>query len=69
MPNNRILTQKLYYNYSYQSPKYTIIGYLDPLGPISLKSPGLLGSDEHWKRGREPTEEQTDWQVEISTNS
>ena len=32
VPNNRILTQNLYYNYYYPKPKYLIVGYLDPLG-------------------------------------
>ena len=30
VPNNQILTQNLYYNYYYQSPKYPVIGYMDP---------------------------------------
>ena len=30
VPNNRILTQNLYYNYYYPKPKYLNIGYLDP---------------------------------------
>ena len=30
VPNNHILTPKLYHNYSYQSPMYLILGYLDP---------------------------------------
>ena len=32
VPNDRILTQNLYYNYYYPKLKYLIIGYLDPLG-------------------------------------
>ena len=30
LPNNHILTQNLYYNYYYPTPKYLIIGYMDP---------------------------------------
>ena len=32
VPNNRMLTQTLYYNYYEPKPKYLIIGYLDRLG-------------------------------------
>ena len=32
VPNSHILTQNLYYNYYYPSPRYLIIGYMDPLG-------------------------------------
>ena len=32
VPNNHILTQNLYYNLFCPTPKYLIIGYLDPLG-------------------------------------
>ena len=32
VPNNRILTQNLHYNYYYPNPKYLIIGHMDPLG-------------------------------------
>ena len=32
--NNHILTQDLYYNYYYLTPKYLIIGYMDLLGYI-----------------------------------
>ena len=32
VPNDRILTQKLYYNYYYPNRKYLIMGYMDPLG-------------------------------------
>ena len=39
VPNNRILTQNLYYNYYYPNPKYLIIGYLDPLGILNPKLP------------------------------
>ena len=30
VPNNHILTPNLYYNYSYQHPKYQIIAHMDP---------------------------------------
>ena len=36
VPNNHILTQNLYYSYYYQTPKYLIIGYLDPKGNVFL---------------------------------
>ena len=35
VPNNRVLTQNLYYNYHSPKPKYPIIEYLDPLGSIT----------------------------------
>ena len=34
VPNNQILTRKLYCNYYYPNPKDLIIGYMDPLGHI-----------------------------------
>ena len=37
VPNNHILTQNLYYNYYYQSPKYLDIGYADPQGVFTIK--------------------------------
>ena len=36
VPNNHILTQNLYYNHYYPKPNYLAIGYLDPLGYVSL---------------------------------
>ena len=32
VPNNDILSQKVYQNHYYPNPKYLIIGYMDPLG-------------------------------------
>ena len=35
--NNHILTPNLYYNYYHPNPKYPVIGYMDPLGLLSLQ--------------------------------
>ena len=36
VPNNHILTQKVYYNYYYPNPKYLIIGYMDLVGYMGV---------------------------------
>ena len=43
VPNNHILTQKLYYNYYYPRLKCLIIGYLDPLGTLLKPGFGAVG--------------------------